>query len=75
MGVLTRSSWYCLYWVSVLQGKFGDAEPICRRAMEITETTLGKGHPNISIILYNLATLLEAQVSSRMCGCTLGTLQ
>lgn len=44
------------------QGKHGEAEPLYRRAMTITERTLGTNHPSYAIDLNNLAGLLKGQV-------------
>lgn len=62
----------CIQWGPTLQGKYEDAEPLYHRAMEISEATLGKDHPQYSAILGNLAELLRTQVRPRMCRCTLG---
>lgn len=43
-----------------------------RRATEVTEATLGKDDPNLSLILNNLASLLQEQVRARVCGFTSG---
>ena len=39
--------------------RFGEAEPLIRRALEIAEATFGKHHPIVAICLNNLATLLK----------------
>ena len=39
--------------------RFGEAEPLMRRALEIDEAALDKRHPNVAIRLNNLATLLR----------------
>ena len=39
--------------------RFGEAEPLMRRALEIDEATLGEQHPTVAIHLNNLATLLR----------------
>lgn len=49
-----------------LQGKYEEAEPLYRRAVEIMEATLGNDHPQYAILLDNLAGLLNTQVRS---GC------
>lgn len=54
------------------QGKYGDAEPIYRRSMEIMEATLGRDHPEYSTNLNNLAVVLEMQVRASVCLCTPG---
>lgn len=49
---------------------YEDAKPLCRRALEITEVTLGNDHPDFSDMLKNLVMLLEKQVRATVCGCT-----
>ena len=39
--------------------RFGEAEPLMRRALEIDVATLGEQHPTVAIHLNNLATLLQ----------------
>ena len=39
--------------------RFGEAEPLMRRALEIDEAAFGKQHPTVAIRLNNLATLLR----------------
>lgn len=46
------------------QGHYEEAEPFYRRAMEITETVLGREHPDYSIGLNNVAGLLHEQVTT-----------
>lgn len=48
--------------LSTPQGKYFDAEPMFRRALEITEVTLDEKHPQYSTCLRNLGVLLEEQV-------------
>jgi len=43
------------------QGKYADAELLCRRTMQIYEDTLGMAHPDVGIIANNLAMLYHAQ--------------
>jgi tetratricopeptide (TPR) repeat protein len=43
------------------QGKYSDAEVLCRRTMQIYEDTLGFHHPDVGIISNNLAMLYHAQ--------------
>ena len=44
----------------VAQGKYGEAEPLYKRALAIVEKTLGAEHPNVAaIILSNYAELLR----------------
>lgn len=68
----TRFSSCCVTWAPSPQGKYEDAEPLYRRAMEITEGTLGKNHPQYSTTLSNLAKLLEKQVNINQCLCIFG---
>lgn len=44
------------------QAKYGEAEPLYREAMSITERNLGTDHPNYSATLGDLAGLLRKQV-------------
>lgn len=44
------------------RGKYKDAEPLCKRALEIREAVLGKGHPDVAKQLNNLALLCQNQV-------------
>lgn len=44
------------------QGNYEEAEPLCRRAMEITGETLGEDHPTYAIRLDGLAGVLKSQV-------------
>lgn len=62
---------YCATLAPTPQGHFEDAEPLCRRALEITEERLGKNHPQYSVCLSNLAVLLREQVKASVCQCTL----
>lgn len=55
-----------------LKGKYEEAEPLHRRAMEITKATLGKGHSTYSTRLNNLAVLPEIQVTARPPGFAFG---
>lgn len=50
-----------------MQGKYEEAEPLYRRAVAITETTLGMEHPQYSIKLSGLAGLLLQQVRADVC--------
>lgn len=45
------------------RGKYKDAEPLCKRALEIREKVLGKDHPDVAKQLNNLALLCQNQVS------------
>ena len=40
--------------------RLGEAEPLMRRALEITVATLGEQHPTVAICLNSLAALLQA---------------
>ena len=43
------------------QGKYDQAEPLYRRAIEIDESVLGKDHPDVANRYNNHAGLLQAQ--------------
>ena len=43
------------------RGKYKDAEPLCKRALEIREKTLGSDHPDVAKQLNNLALLCQNQ--------------
>ncbi len=43
------------------QGRYGEAEPLCTQALEITRSQLGSNHPDIAQSLNNLASLYDAQ--------------
>ena len=43
------------------QGKYSEAEPLCRRSLAIREKTLGPDHPDVATSLGNLAGLYRAQ--------------
>ena len=43
------------------QGKYAEAEPLFRRAIEIDEKALGKDHPDVANDYNNLAGLLQDQ--------------
>lgn len=47
---------------AVLQGKFVDAVPLNKRAIEIWTAALGPEHPTVAAALNNGARLLECQV-------------
>jgi tetratricopeptide (TPR) repeat protein len=42
------------------QGRYAEAEPLCRRALPTFEKALGVEHPNVATTLNNLAQLLQA---------------
>merc|ERR1712079_848626 len=42
-------------------GKYKDAEPLCKRALEIREKVLGSEHPDVAKQLNNLALLCQNQ--------------
>lgn len=46
----------------VHQGKYAEADPLCLRAIEIGERTLGPDHPNFAVWLGNRTSLLKKQV-------------
>ncbi len=43
------------------RGKYRDAEPLCKRALEIREKVLGSDHPDVAKQLNNLALLCQNQ--------------
>ena len=43
------------------QGKFDEAEPLFREALEVSRETLGSRHPNTLASVNNLGTLLKAK--------------
>jgi kinesin light chain len=43
------------------RGKYKDAEPLCKRALEIREKVLGSDHPDVAKQLNNLALLCQNQ--------------
>ena len=47
------------------RGKYRDAEPLCKKALEIREKVLGREHPDVAKQLNNLALLCQNQVSAR----------
>ena len=50
------------------RGKYREAEPLCKRALEIRENVLGKDHPDVAKQLNNLALLCQNQVSWYICN-------
>ena len=56
--MLFRSGLASLYRV---QGKYGEAEPLYRRALAIREKSLGSDHPQVATSLNNLAGLYHGQ--------------
>lgn len=50
------------------RGKYKEAEPLCKRALEIREKVLGKDHPDVAKQLNNLALLCQNQVMSIVLG-------
>lgn len=44
------------------RGKYRDAEPLCKRALDIREKVLGREHPDVAKQLNNLALLCQNQV-------------
>jgi len=45
------------------RGKYKDAEPLCKRALEIREKVLGADHPDVAKQLNNLALIYQNQVN------------
>jgi tetratricopeptide (TPR) repeat protein len=43
------------------QGRFGEAEPLYQRSLEIKEKSLGAEHPSVAVTLNNLAELYRSQ--------------
>ena len=43
------------------RGRYKEAEPLCKRALEIRERVLGKNHPDVAKQLNNLALLCQNQ--------------
>ena len=43
------------------QGKLGEAEPLCREALDGCRRTLGDSHPDTLTSIHNLASLLHSQ--------------
>ncbi len=41
------------------QGRYGDAEPLYKRALAISEETLGPEHPTVAQMLENYAALVR----------------
>ncbi len=41
------------------QGNYEEAEPLLRRALEISEAALGPDHPNVETVAANLADVLR----------------
>ena len=52
-------------FASLAQGKYDEAESLCRRVLEIWEESLGPEHPNVAVASNNLAELLRAQVRAK----------
>ena len=53
----------CYPWLAILykvQGRYADAEPLYKRALQIYEKALGPDHPNVATNLHNLAQLYVA---------------
>lgn len=71
LGNITTAFRCCDTWACTSQGKYEEAEPLYRGAMGIAEVTLGKDHPQYSIMLNNLAGLLRTQVRASVYPCTL----
>lgn len=50
-----------------MQGRYGEADPLYVRAIEIGERALGRDHPDVATGLANRAGLLMAQVGVVLC--------
>lgn len=73
-GIVSTMRYSCFVtWAHTSQGEYEHAEPLFRRAMEVTEDTLGKDHPQYSVRLSNLSGVLREQVRASVCSCTLGS--
>ncbi|NEP23597.1 tetratricopeptide repeat protein [Moorena sp. SIO3I6] len=48
-------------WVLYQQGKYSDAIPLAKRALEIRQEILGEEHPDVASSLNNLALLYQSQ--------------
>ena len=46
------------------QGRYGEAEPLYKRALEACERVLGKEHPNTLTSVNNLAELYQARAAT-----------
>src|SRR5215813_7612663 len=57
----TAASLNNLALLYVLQGKYGEAEPLYKRALAIRERRLGADHPDTATSLHNLAELYRSQ--------------
>jgi tetratricopeptide (TPR) repeat protein len=44
-----------------MQGRYAEAEPLCKRALAITEKALGPDHPMVGTRLNTLASLYRSQ--------------
>lgn len=70
MIILVFLSWALSLYSQVLYGKRGkykEAEPLCKRALEIREKVLGRDHPDVAKQLNNLALLCQNQVDINGC--------
>ena len=52
----------CLCVSTAAQGKYDEAEPLCKRALAIDEKALGAEHPRVAARLNNLGSLLQGRV-------------
>lgn len=53
------------------RGKYKDAEPLCKRALEIRVKVLGRDHPDVAKQLNNLALLCQNQGKYEEVSCLL----
>ena len=51
---------YRQYKVLKAQGKYAEAEPFARKALELSEAEDGPGHKNVAVYLNNLTILYRA---------------
>ena len=57
----TANSLHNLAALYYSQGRYAEAEPLCRRALAIREQALGPDHPDTAQSLNNLAALYYSQ--------------
>lgn len=61
--------WYLHRRRRLLQDKYGEAEALYVRSIDIFERTVGPGHRSTAVSLSNLAGALQAQVRNRILPC------
>lgn len=50
----------------VAQGKFAEAEPLCKKSLAIQEKSLGPEHPALAALLINSAGMLKRQARTAL---------